>query len=62
MAMLYRGTTLATFHSSGKEDRVIAWLKISVSESEITGAVNLIIFQEILSMPVALLLERPCKR
>ena len=35
MAMLYRGTTLATFHSSGKEDRVIAWLKISVSESEI---------------------------
>ena len=37
LAILYRGTTLAIFHSSGKEDRVIAWLKVSVSESEITG-------------------------
>ena len=35
----------------------MVWLKISVSESEMTGAANLIILEEILSMLVALLLE-----
>ena len=59
---LYKDITLASFHSLGKEDRVIAWLKINVNESEIAGATILIILQKILSMPVALLLKSPCKR
>jgi hypothetical protein len=33
-----------------------------VSESEIAGAAILIMLLDILSTPVALLLERPCKR
>jgi hypothetical protein len=37
-------------------------LKINVNESEIAGAAILIILQDILSMPVVLLLESPYKR
>ena len=51
---LCRAFTLATFHSVGNVCEVIEVLNIDIKDQEITGAANLRIFAEILSVPVAL--------
>ena len=48
---MWRGVTLAIFHSLGKICEVIELL-ITIKGKEITGAANLSTFAEILSIPV----------